>query len=184
MLLMDELCEFESRHACAAVRRMILKGRVFLTVPICIAVRNPMRDSSPRERDAMRYTIDGEAFDTLAGFLDTLDATLTPGAKWSRDLDGLNRILRSDGQEPSQGMTLVWRNSEKSRADLSYAETLRVLEAQLPACDAMRARFVHIDMANARKHVGPTVYDWVIEVIERHGPGGDEGWDNITLELD
>ena len=132
----------------------------------------------------MRYTIDGAAFDTLDGFLEAVDTTLAPKARWTRDLDGLNKVLRTDPDADHQGMTLVWQNSEKSRGDLGYAETLRVLEKRLPLCDAVSAQFVKSDIANARDHVGPTVFDWVVEVIERHGPGGDEGWDNVRLELE
>ena len=161
-----------------------LKGLEYLTVRFQIPVRHNPWDISPRERDAMRYTIDGNTFDTLAGFLDTLDVTLRPVTPWSRDLDGLNNLLRMDNQAPSEGMTLVWSNSTKSRADLGYEETLRVLQARLKDCDGINVRFLKNDIVNARDNAGPTVFDWVIEVIERHGPGGDEGWDNVRLVLE
>jgi hypothetical protein len=40
-----------------------------------------------------------------------------------------------------------------------------------------------MDLAAARQREGSTLFDWVVEIIRDHGPGGDEAEDNVRLEL-
>lgn len=132
----------------------------------------------------MRFDIDGARFETLDGFFDVASQTLAPGQTVRCDLNGFDRILRGGLAPAGQESTLVWLNSEKSRWDLGYAETLRVLHARLDTVPASQRPYVLADIANAEAGRGPTVYNWVVDVIARHGPGGDAAEDNIKLILD
>ncbi|MEJ6397069.1 hypothetical protein [Yoonia sp. 208BN28-4] len=132
----------------------------------------------------MRFDIDGATFETLDGFFDVASQTLAPGKPVRRDLNGFDRILRGGLGPAGSEATLVWANSEKSRWDLGYAETLRVLQARLDQVPAPQRAFVLADIANAEAGQGATVYDWVVDVIARHGPGGPAEEDNIRLVLD
>ena len=132
----------------------------------------------------MRFDIDGATFETLDGFFEQASRTLAPGQPVRHDLNGFDRILRGGLAPVQQESTLVWKNSEKSRWDLGYGETLRVLEQRLALCSVAQRPYVLADIANAEAGRGPTVYNWVIDVIARHGPGGDAAEDNIKLVLD
>jgi hypothetical protein len=39
-------------------------------------------------------------------------------------------------------------------------------------------------LSDARAGTGPTVFDWLIEIISDHGPGGSQASDNVQLTLD
>ncbi len=132
----------------------------------------------------MRFDIDGARFETLDGFFETASLILAPDQLVRRDLNGFDRLLRGGLAPARQEATLVWSHSEKSRWDLGYSETLRVLERRLAHCSPRQRPYVLADIANAEAQRGPTVYDWVVDVIARHGPGGEAAEDNIRLILE
>ena len=35
----------------------------------------------------------------------------------------------------------------------------------------------------ARRAEGTTLFDWLVEIIQKHGPGGSEAEDNVRLVL-
>jgi RNAse (barnase) inhibitor barstar len=61
------------------------------------------------------YEIDGARFATLSGFYDEIERVLIPGARWGRNLDALNDILRGGFGTPEEGFILLWRNAQLSR---------------------------------------------------------------------
>jgi len=81
------------------------------------------------------------------------------------------------------GFTLIWRNSHLSRERLGYPETIRQLEARLMNCHPSLRKAVSLDLDRARLRDGPTVFDWLVEIIRDHGPGGAQSEDGIELEL-
>jgi len=119
--------------------------------------------------------VDGNRFASLDGFYDEVSRVLIPGAKWGRNLDALNDILRGGFGTPKRRYTLSWRSSAKSRHDLGYPETVRVLERRLAECHAQNRSDVSRQLEAARKGEGPTVFDWLLELIGTHS--------DITLEL-
>jgi hypothetical protein len=64
--------------------------------------------------------------------------------------------------------TLIWRNSEESRRQLGHAETVRQMEQRkvwrFPFGDCTAVS----DIDAARRGEGPTVFDWLIEMIDRN----------------
>jgi hypothetical protein len=40
------------------------------------------------------------------------------------------------------------------------------------------------DMQEAQAHRGPTVFEWLTEIIRDHGPGGRQAADGVDLLLD
>jgi len=121
------------------------------------------------ERQA-EITIDGRDFTTLEGFYGAIGrAVIGPNHPDSGNLDWLNNILSWPCGEEMAPYTLVWRNSEESRRRLGHAETVRQMEQRkvwrFPFGDAKAVS----DIEAARRGEGPTVFDWLVEVIERNG---------------
>lgn len=129
------------------------------------------------------YQMDGTNFETLEGFYDEVSRVLIPRVSWGRNLDAFNDILRGGFGTPEEGFVLIWENSEISRVNLGYAETVRQLQKHLERCHLTARPKFKAQLNDARNHVGPTVFDWLIEIIRIHGSGGREAEDNVVLVL-
>ncbi len=129
------------------------------------------------------YVIDGARFSTLGEFYDEVERVLVPAASWGRNLDAFNDILRGGFGTPDEGFILRWVNSAQSRQRLGHAETCRILERQLVRCHQANRPRVSRELDAARAGEGPTVFDWLVEIIETHEPKGDEPEDGVVLEL-
>src|SRR3954465_3701915 len=109
--------------------------------------------------------IDGYEFSTLEGFYDQVSLRIIPGAEWGRNLDAFNDILRGGFGTPEDGFILKWKNSQVSRARLGYPETVRQLESRLARCHPSNRESVSNYLQEARNGIGPTVFDWLIEIL-------------------
>jgi hypothetical protein len=127
--------------------------------------------------------VDGSKFSTLEGFCDHVSLRIIPGAEWGRNLDAFDDILRGDFGTPEEGFILCWDNHEISKRNLGYVETARQLRKRLERCHPSNTASVEHDLAQALKNEGPTVFDWLVEIIQRHCPGGDEAADGVELIL-
>jgi RNAse (barnase) inhibitor barstar len=121
------------------------------------------------------YEIDGSRFETLEAFFDEISRVLVPGAHWGRNLDAFNDILRGGFGTPDGGFILRWTNSALSRERLSYAETVRQLELRLQKCHPANRDRIEEYLDDATKGTGTTVFDWLLDIIRLHAPGGREG---------
>jgi len=130
------------------------------------------------------YEIDGNRFSTLEGFYEEVSRVLIPGAEWGHNLDAFNDILRGGFGTPEGGFTLKWRQSKLSQERLGYPETVRQLEMRLQQCHPTNREFVAADLDSARRNKGPTVFDWLIDIIKIHSAGGRESEDGVILVLD
>src|SRR5947208_2093500 len=128
------------------------------------------------------YEIDGAEFSTLEGFYDEISRVLIPGAVWGRNLDAFNDILRGGFGTPPEGFVIVWRHSALSRSRLRYAETVRQLEKRLERAHPSNHEDIARDIEAAKRRNGPTVFDWLVEIIERHCECGEEN-DGVELQL-
>jgi hypothetical protein len=131
----------------------------------------------------IEYEIDGLDFGTLEGFYDIISRALIPGAWWGRNLDAFNDILRGGFGTPEGGFVLRWKISAVSRDRLGYPETVRQLKHRLARCHPTKRRFVRKDLQRAERGVGPTVFDWLVEIIRVHCAGGPEQEDGVELVL-
>lgn len=130
------------------------------------------------------YEIDGARFSTLDEFYDEIERVLIPGKEWGRNLNALNDILRGGFGTPEGGFVLRWKNSEISRERLGYAETIRQLEQHLAVCHPSNRTSIEHDIDLAHAHRGSTVFDWLVELIQVHGAGGEEADDRVELILE
>jgi len=129
----------------------------------------------------MTYEIDGSRFSTLEEFFEEISEVLIPGVFWGHNLDAFNDILRGGFGTPVEGFRLVWKNSHLSRERLGYPETVRQLNLRLARCHPLNRDSVAEELKSALKNEGATVFDWLVEIIEVHGPGGEEKEDNVEL---
>ncbi len=129
------------------------------------------------------YEIDGAAFSTLEEFYDEISRVLIPDADWGHNLDAFNDILRGGFGTPDGGFILSWKNSDLSRKQLGYPETVRQLELRLQRCHPTNRASVASDLEHAKRHSGSTVFDWLVDIVQVHGSGGEESEDGVELEL-
>jgi RNAse (barnase) inhibitor barstar len=129
------------------------------------------------------YSIDGENFSTLDGFYEEISSVVIPGVEWGKNLDAFNDILRGGFGTPEDGFVLAWLNSDLSRERLGYPETVRQLSKRLRRCHSCNVPLVRAQLEKAEQEQGPTVFDWLIEIIRIHGAGGREEEDGVELVL-
>ena len=130
------------------------------------------------------YEIDGARFSTLEEFYEEISNILIPGAKWGKNLDAFNDILRGGFGTPEDGFTIRWRNSKVSKERLGYAETVRQLEKRLKTCHPSNREFVSKELAQANNGKGSTAFEWLVEIIGVHCSGGYEAEDGVELLLE
>ena len=130
------------------------------------------------------YEIDGERFSSLEGFYDEISRVMLPGKPWGRNLDAFNDILRGNFGGIPVRFEFVWRNHTLSRDCLGHSETAHWLEERRDRGKdtASRADWeTRIELA--RNGQGPTLYDWLVEILRDHGIGGSEQEDGVVLKL-
>jgi len=132
---------------------------------------------------AKEYVLDGTRITSLESFYEEISRVLIPGAQWGRNLDAFNDILRGGFGTPDEGFTLRWERSAVSRESLGYSETKRQLELRLTRCHPTNRDDVRQKLTLARSGKGPTVFDWLVQIIEDHGPAGEQSSDNVRLVL-
>src|SRR5450631_2626371 len=122
----------------------------------------------------MRDEIDGSRFATLEEFFEEVSRVLLPREPWGRNLDAFNAILRGGFGTPPDGFTIDWKNHALSKQRLGYDETVRQLEIGLGICYPSNRDNVLRNLERARAHQGPTVFDWLVDIIRIHCRGGQE----------
>src|SRR5579859_3426880 len=115
--------------------------------------------------------IDGDCFDDLDGFARQV-STLLEDFAWHGNLDAFNDILRGGFGTPEGGFVLRWLNSPRSRQVLGWHATIRWCEQTIMTCHPSSRAHIHACLDSARQHEGTTLFDWIVEIIMNHGPGG------------
>ena len=125
------------------------------------------------------YTIEAALFNNLDSFYDEVERKLTRDLDWKigRNLNAFNDVLRGgfgtfEYEEPIE---LIWVDSDKSKTDLSWTETIKYVESKLQTCHESNVEYVKSDLELARNHKGQTLFDILIEIIKEH--------EHIRLEL-
>jgi RNAse (barnase) inhibitor barstar len=129
------------------------------------------------------YEIDGERFSTLEEFYGEINRAMQL-SPWGHNLDAFNDTLRGGFGTPDGGFVIRWKNHSTSRHTLGYTETVRQIKHRLEHCHPSHRESLMRDLHQAQSGVGPTVYDWIIEIIRMHGPEGREQKDGVQLMLE
>jgi len=127
-------------------------------------------------------TIDGGQFDDFDGFVARFSGLLVE-FEWRGSLDAFNDILRGGCGTPDGGFEFRWLNSRRSREVLGWRATIRWFGDTLARCHPSNVPGLTAELEAARRGEGTTLFDWIVEIIERHGPGGAEAEDNVVLRL-
>lgn len=130
-----------------------------------------------------QYVVDGACFSTLEEFAAHFNDQVLGGYDWSGNLDAFNDILRGGFGTPDGGFVLVWKNSALSRERLGYGETVAQLERRLRTCHPENREAVAFELETAQDGAGPTVFDWLVEILQDHGPFGTQSEDGVELRL-
>jgi RNAse (barnase) inhibitor barstar len=133
----------------------------------------------------MVFEIDGTRFSTLEEFYGEFSRVVIPGFDSQlTNLDAFDDVLSGGCGTPDDGFTLRWKNHEVSKQRLGYPETVRQLELRLTRCHPTNRPQVAQDLKQAQVHRGPTVFDWLTDMIHEHGSGGRYATDGVELLLD
>ncbi len=130
------------------------------------------------------YIIDGTHFETLEGFFREIGGAVVPCAKWGASLEGFADILDGRLGTPTAGFTLRWHHHAVSRERLGYPETVRQLELRLQSCQPATRPGVARQLEQARAGAGPTVFDWLVQIVRARGPGATHKAHAVELVLD
>jgi len=126
--------------------------------------------------------IDGARFDDLEGFAREF-SSLLENYRWQGNLDAFSDILRGGFGTPEGGFVLRWLDSDRSRTALGHVATTIRLEGLLRTCHSSNVERISARLDDARRGVGSTLFDEIVEIIQEHGPGGIESGDAVDLEL-
>jgi RNAse (barnase) inhibitor barstar len=141
-------------------------------------------DSNRPENTIVKiYEIDGTRFSTLDGFYEEAESAMSL-SPWGHNLNAFNDILRGGFGTPDEGFTIRWKNHAVSKDRLGYSETVRLLGVYLERCHPTSRETVSKELEAAKKHCGPTAFDWIVEIIHKHGKGGEESQGNVELLLE
>jgi hypothetical protein len=99
---------------------------------------------------------------------------------WGKNLDAFNDILRGGFGTPQDGFVLRWLNSNASKEQLGFAETGRQLRRRLQICRSSGRHLVMDQLRQAESGSGKTVFDWLVDIVLIHCPGGAEQADGMS----
>jgi RNAse (barnase) inhibitor barstar len=125
------------------------------------------------------YVLHGERINTLEDFFREIgEAVNGPSGYFGANLDALWDCLSGGFGTPEKGGYIIWwENSKASRQALGYTETVRQLEMRYLSEHESWHDDTRQRIDEARKHIGPTVFDWLVDLlIEASGFG-------VELEL-
>lgn len=123
--------------------------------------------------------LDGNAFDSLDSFFDEVERKLARGLdfQFGRNLNAFVDVLRGgfgvhDYEEP---LKLIWLNSEKSRMDLGWDETVRSWELAFADCNPVNRDYFLKKLDAAKRKEGTTLFEDIVGMIR--------GEEHVKLEL-
>ncbi|MED1795178.1 hypothetical protein [Brevibacillus nitrificans] len=106
------------------------------------------------------FVIEGNNFHDYSGLCKEFNRTVFHDLlQWNGTLDAFNDLLRD-----IEG-TIIWKNFAQSKKTLSYSETIKLLRERLEYCHPSNIPFVREKLKKAELGMGPTVLDWILEII-------------------
>lgn len=114
------------------------------------------------------YVLDGRRTTTLQAFYDEIGQILLSGMRWGENLDALDEILDGDYGPLPKTFRIVWRNAKAAQVALGYPETVCQLNQRLRDCHPTVLIKTAWALRAALREQGPTVYDWLVDLIRKH----------------
>ncbi|PHS11627.1 MAG: barnase inhibitor [Blastopirellula sp.] len=121
------------------------------------------------------FEIDGASFNDFAGFIDEFNRGYVAhvDGDWKGNLDAFNDYLCWHEER----YFLRWRNSNKSQSDLGYAAMANWLKNNITQCHPSNRLSVEKRLKAAQEHQGPTLFDWLVEIIQEN-----QEWVELILD--
>ncbi len=120
---------------------------------------------------------------TLEEFADHFGSVALDGHTWHGNLDGFNDILARWLRDAGGWLCVAVAPLRAIARGLGYPETVRRLQHRLGKCHPSNRAEVAAELEAAQAGLGPTVFDWLVEIIAIHGAGGEESEDGVELDL-
>ncbi|MFK4225526.1 barstar family protein [Streptomyces sp. NPDC019890] len=119
------------------------------------------------------YVIDGAEVTGLDSFWRVIgEAVNGPGGYFGRNLDSFADCLSGGMGTPDDGdFAIEWRDHERSRTALGRDETVRQLQLRLRRSHPLSRDAIQEQLDRAKAGLGPTVFDWLVEIMEERAPG-------------
>lgn len=112
--------------------------------------------------------LDGARCGSLTDIAAELTVALSLDPPWYGNLGALDAILDTRASSDGRKLHIVWRHSASAREALGYGETCRWLEERRHVWDPADVPVLEVWLAEARDGVGATLFDAIVEVMERH----------------
>lgn len=103
--------------------------------------------------------------------------------EWRGSLDAFHDILRVGLRYPRRALRVAMAELPAFRESLGWSATIHWLEDTIARCHPTNVPRLTAELEAARRGEGTTLFDWLVVIIERHGPGGSEAEDNLVLRL-
>ncbi|MFF2190327.1 barstar family protein [Streptomyces sp. NPDC058155] len=119
------------------------------------------------------YVIPGAEVTDLERFWQvTGEAVNGPDGYFGRNLDAFADCLSGGyGTPDDRDFVIEWRDHELSRRALGHQETARQLRLRLARVPEVNRGLVKGQLDEAEAGRGPTVFDWLTEIIDERAPG-------------
>jgi RNAse (barnase) inhibitor barstar len=114
------------------------------------------------------FILDGHRTTTLEAFYREIGQALLAGQPWGESLDTLDEILSGNYGLLPPTFRLIWCNVKIARTALGYGETVVQLTQRLRDCHPTVLIKTAWALRAALREQGPTVYDWIVELIGKH----------------
>src|SRR5262249_17967127 len=126
----------------------------------------PSPRGGDREAD-LTITIDGRRFTDFEGFVAEAKEAFSGKVDWlwNGNLDAFDTLL--DEVEGRYG--LVWPRADLSRHCLGHQSMIRWRAGSIQRCHPDNIMAVAERLRLARLGQGPTLFDWLVEIIRGHG---------------
>ena len=113
------------------------------------------------------YIIDGKEFNNMDEFYKCVDKTFSDGEEPCTNLDAFVDFLRGGfgKHKYNEPIKITWINNNKSKKDLGYEETIKILKKRLARCHPSNKESIQKKIELADKQEGQTIYDEIIECI-------------------
>ncbi|KIF70351.1 barnase inhibitor [Streptomyces sp. AcH 505] len=119
------------------------------------------------------YVIDGAEVTDLQRFWQAIGAAVNgPGGYFGSNLDAFADCLSGGYGTPDDGdFVIEWRRHDLSRVALGHQETAVALQRRLANAHPANRAAIEGELAEAKAGRGPTVFDWLVQIIEEKAPG-------------
>jgi RNAse (barnase) inhibitor barstar len=116
------------------------------------------------------YEIPGERVKSLESFWSVIGEVVNgPGGCFGNNLDAFADCLSGGFGTPDDGFSFRRLRHAVSAQQLGYAETVRQLERRLASSHPSNRATIETQLVRAQRKEGPTVFDWITEVIRHRG---------------